>query len=305
MCIFCDACATSNSGQNTIHGTNDVDLLVGNSLANYIFGKVGNDSLSGHGGDDYLYGNEGDDFILGGSGNDYLVGDSVLDVSTDTSNDTIHGGAGNDRVRGGAGNDRLLGGADNDSLYGGNGDDKLFGNSGDDYLSGNEGSDKLIGGNGNDSLYGGNGLSNFSDARDTINGGSGQDFLVGDLGNDILIGGSDADRFGFVGGREFASVFLGVDTISDFGDGEDRILLAKRVFQNLSGDADSVIAQNEFVAVTDDATAMTREELIVYSTSTGNLFYNENGTASGFGEGGQFATLVGQPELIAEDIILV
>lgn len=305
MCIFCDACATSNSGQNSIYGTTDVDLLIGNSLANYIFGKVGNDSLSGHGGDDYIYGNEGDDSILGGSGNDYLVGDSVLDVSTDTSNDTIRGGAGKDRLYGGAGSDRLLGGVGNDSLYGGSSDDKLFGNFGDDYLFGNEGSDKLIGGDGDDFLSGGDGLLNLSDARDTLNGGSGEDFLVGDMGNDILIGGSGADRFGFVGGREFASASLGVDTIRDFGDGEDRILLAKTVFPNLSGDADSVIAQNEFVAVIDDATAMTREELIVYSTSTGNLFYNENGASSGFGEGGQFATLKGQPELIAEDIILV
>ncbi len=305
MCIFCDSCATSSPGQNTIHGTDDIDLLIGNSLANHIFGKIGNDSLSGHGGDDYLYGNEGDDSILGGRGNDYLVGDSVLDVSTDTSNDTIYGGAGEDRLLGGAGKDRLLGGAGNDFLYGGNGDDELFGNSGDDYLFGNEGSDKLIGGNGNDSLYGGNGLSNFSDARDTLNGGSGEDFLVGDMGNDILIGGSSADRFGFLGGREFVSEFLGVDIIRDFGDGEDRILLAKTVFANLSGDTDSVIERNEFVAVIDDATAMTREELIVYSTSTGNLFYNENGASSSFGEGGQFATLKGQPELIAEDIILV
>ena len=125
------------------------------------------------------------------------------------------------------------------------------------------------------------------------------------MGDDVLIGGGNADRFGFLGGREFASASLGVDNIRDFGNGEDRILLAKRVFSNLSGDANSVIAQNEFVAVTDDATAMTREELIVYSKSTGNLFYNKNGASSGFGEGGQFATLNGQPELIAEDLILV
>ncbi|MEL7420930.1 MAG: hypothetical protein AAGK10_20530, partial [Cyanobacteria bacterium J06555_3] len=154
-------------------------------------------------------------------------------------------------------------------------------------------------------LYGGNGLSNFSDAADTLNGGSGEDFLSGDMGNDLLIGGSGADRFVFLGGRGFASPSLGVDTIKDFGDGEDRIMLAKTVFPSLSGNVDSVIDSDEFVAAIDDATAMMREELIVYSTSTGNLFYNENGTADGFGAGGQFATLKTQPELIAEDIILV
>ena len=305
MCIFCDACASPNSGQNQIYGTKDVDLLIGNSLANYIFGKAGDDSLSGHGGDDYLYGNDGDDSILGGSGNDYLVGDSVLDVSVDISNDILRGGAGNDTLLGVRGDDQLFGGAGNDNLYGGGGEDRLFGYSGNDYLFGNNGSDKLFGGNGNDSLYGGNGLSNFSDASDTLNGGNGQDFLAGDIGNDLLIGGSDADQFGFVGGEKFASAILGVDNISDFGDGEDQILLAKTVFQSLNSDANHVINQNEFIAVIDDATAMTREEIIVYSKSTGNLFYNENGTAHGFGEGGQFATLKGEPELIAEDIILV
>ncbi len=68
MCIFCDAYATSNSGQNSIYGTDDVDLLVGNSLANSILGQVGNDSLSGDERDDYIYVNQGDDSLLGESG---------------------------------------------------------------------------------------------------------------------------------------------------------------------------------------------------------------------------------------------
>ncbi|MEL7079562.1 MAG: hypothetical protein AAGM46_27100, partial [Cyanobacteria bacterium J06582_2] len=67
----------------------------------------------------------------------------------------------------------------------------------------------------------------------------------------------------------------------------------------------SLNTSTRYIAAIDDAAAMMREELIVYSTSTGNLFYNENGTADGFRAGGQFATLKTQPELIAEDIILV
>ena len=38
-----------------------------------------------------------------------------------------------------------------------------------------------------------------------------------------------------------------------------------------------------------------------YSSSTGNLFYNENGAAAGLGSGGHFATLENAAELFAND----
>ena len=44
---------------------------------------------------------------------------------------------------------------------------------------------------------------------------------------------------------------------------------------------------------------------IVYSSTTGNLFYNQNGTAAGYGTGGNFAVLTGLPALAATDFNIV
>ncbi|WP_335099932.1 hypothetical protein [Nostoc sp.] len=43
---------------------------------------------------------------------------------------------------------------------------------------------------------------------------------------------------------------------------------------------------------------------IVYDGVSGQLFYNENGDAAGFGSGGLFATLTGAPTLTASDFVL-
>jgi Ca2+-binding RTX toxin-like protein len=64
--------------ENAIAGSQN-DVLIGNSLANYLAGGDGNDMLDG---------NNGNDILSGGSGNDRLIGDS--------GNDTMIGGAGND-----------------------------------------------------------------------------------------------------------------------------------------------------------------------------------------------------------------
>jgi Ca2+-binding RTX toxin-like protein len=66
----------------------------------------GNDTLIGNGVANRLYGMRGNDVLVGGAGNDTLVG-----------------GAGNDTLKGGAGNDLLIGGKGKDILYGGAGRD--------------------------------------------------------------------------------------------------------------------------------------------------------------------------------------
>ncbi|TAH16985.1 MAG: calcium-binding protein, partial [Oscillatoriales cyanobacterium] len=90
----------------------------------------------------------------------------------------------------------------NDYLTGSSGNDIINGLAGDDVLTGLRGNDVLNGGDGNDILYGGKG-------SDTLNGGLGNDTLVGGLGNDVFVLGAG----------------LGVDTISDFGNGQDTIQL--------------------------------------------------------------------------------
>ena len=90
----------------------------------------------------------------------------------------------------------------NDNLTGTSSNDIINGLGGDDVLTGLRGNDVLNGDDGNDILYGGKG-------SDTLNGGLGNDTLVGGLGNDVFVLGAG----------------LGVDTISDFGNGQDTIQL--------------------------------------------------------------------------------
>jgi hypothetical protein len=59
----------------------------------------------------------------------------------------------------------------------------------------------------------------------------------------------------------------------------------------------------EFATVTSDAAAATSSAYIVFNSTYGRLFYNENGSADGFGTGGQFATLTGAT-LAGSDLIV-
>ena len=62
--------------------------------------------------------------------------------------------------------------------------------------------------------------------------------------------------------------------------------------------------QISFAVVSSESDAAASEAFIVYDGTTGNLYYNVDGTAPGFGSGGQFATLEGAPALAAENLIL-
>ena len=88
--------------ENAIGGAGD-DSLCGNTLANVLYGKGGNDQVNGREGADRLFGEYGADKLCGGTGNDWLEGG--------TGNDTLRGDAGNDILVGGTGKDTLVGGA--------------------------------------------------------------------------------------------------------------------------------------------------------------------------------------------------
>ena len=129
-------------------------------------GTEGNDTLTGYATDDVLDSGAGNDYIYGRDGNDTLSGGE--------GDDTLVGEAGDDVLDGGVGNDYLYGKAGNDLLQGGEGDDVLYG--GDNYDSRNDGNDTLDGGVGNDWLSGGNGADTYrfgiGSGQDTINNGA-------------------------------------------------------------------------------------------------------------------------------------
>ena len=163
---------------------------------------------------------------------------------------------------------------------------------------GGDGSNSLDGGTGNDTLVGGTGA-------DRLVGGSGDDALNGAAGNDVLIGGSGRDRFVFDTGTVFSANGVGVDSIRDLVSGVDKIVLDKTTFaalQSIAGNGFSIAS--EFAVVADDIAAAVSTAFITYSAATGNLFYNQNGAAAGFGTGAQFATVNTAPTAIDFAIVV-
>ena len=191
-------------------------------------------------------------------------------------------------LKGDRGNDTLVGADGNDTINGARGNDKLLGKSGDDLLIGRLGNDILLGGTGDDTLEGGIG-------RDRLNGGA---------GNDTLTGGGGRDRFIFNSNKEFDSNDFDIDTINNFqpdlrpdedGNQGDLILLDKSSFIKLRSAAGiGFSVDNDFEIVNTDDDVDNSNAFIVYSESSGGLFYSLDG------ESAQFAILDGAPT-ITED----
>jgi len=220
---------------------------------------------------------------FGGDGDDRLSGNRL--------DNTLYGGRGRDDLRGLAGDDRLFGDRQNDQLRGAGGDDLLDGGQGGDRLLGMAGHDWLRAKGGRDELVGGAG-------DDTLVGGGGADRLTGGRGDDLLYGRGGSDIFRFATGKVFAPQDLGIDQIFDFVSGSDRIALSRTTFAALGS------AGLEFALVEGDREVAESSGVIVYSRASGGLYYNANGAAGGFGDGGKFANLQGNPTVVASDFVL-
>ena len=91
--------------------------------------------------------------------------------------------------------------------------------------------------------------------------------------------------------------------IQDFG-ADDRLVLDMTVFSQLNGAVGGSLSSDEFAVVNSVEEAALSDALIVYGATSGNLYYNPNGNAEGFGQGAQFATIEGAPALTADDFVL-
>jgi Ca2+-binding RTX toxin-like protein len=311
---------TDSAGTDTIQSGVDLSLVVyatienlnltgaaligtGNGLGNTITGNGGDNTLNGGAGNDTLLGDAGNDTLIGGTGNDTLVGGTGNDtylfsitttsLGTDTITEAVVGGQDTIDFSGTTAAIRLnlgitttqtlVANGSKVTLTAANAIENVIAGAGADRIIGNDLDNRLVGGAGNDALI----------------GGIGNDTLVGGAGNDALIGGTGNDVFSFAGNSAFTLVSQGLDTIQDFTPGNDQISLSKSVFASLTSVA------NEFAVVEDDDLAGTSNGLIVYSSSSGSLFYNENGAAGGFGAGGEFAILATVPNLTASNFSLV
>lgn len=127
---------------------------------------------------------------------------------------------------------------------------------------------------------------------DTLTGANGNDVLIGGAGNDTLTGGIGADSFKFVTTRG------GMDTVTDFIHGVDKIEIVGQYFGNLAvGPLSSSNLKTSGTTLTNSA------PVFIYSSSTGLLSFDADGNGSGSAV--EFATLVGIPVLTNDDFVIV
>ncbi|MDQ2094845.1 calcium-binding protein [Rhodalgimonas zhirmunskyi] len=294
-------------GNDTVYGVWGRDTLLGGAGDDSLDGSFGRDLLFGGEGNDVLVGYFDNDTLYGGDGNDLLFGLSLRDYSSPGYNDLLHGGKGDDTLYGGGGYDTLYGGDGNDFLFGDNnnpgilvgyndlmygeeGDDRLYGRKGNDSLYGGDGNDTLVGELDNDTLFGGTGDDRLfgstqrdrlhgDDGNDLLSGNKQGDWLFGGAGDDTLHGGRDDDRL--TGGAD-ADVFLfdfGHDTINDFEDDIDRLLLEDALWTG---------------------TLTVAEVISTYATTDGT------DTMFDFGNGVMLDVLgIADPTQLANDIVIV
>jgi Ca2+-binding RTX toxin-like protein len=129
-------------------------------------------------------------------------------------------------------------------------------------------------------------LLNGSDGNDRIHGKADNDVLSGGAGDDLLVGETGKDVFLFDSNRPFRAADLGVDTVTDFVRGVDKIVLSRRTF----GDRKVAIVAN-------DAAVESTDAIVVYSQATGSLFFNADGVA-------KFAVIQSNQSLGAADFQL-
>ena len=271
---------SGSNGNDVLAGAHGPNRLEGNGWNDHLLGREGDDWLDGGAGRDRLEGGPGADVLRGGPDIDIAIYESsnagvvvrlhtVLEVGGkggDAEGDTYNGetytftdddGATREVVVpdiqnlfGSEHNDVLAGDIRDNWIYGQGGDDLLFGgpDGGQDFLFGGEGDDKVYGGKGSDILYGG-------DDDDLLVGGPGTDYL--DSARRVLARGSTAsdlrynivrhdygdDRLGGGAGDDYFYFYPdgGHDTILDFGNGEDRIVL--RAFEEILSIDDLTLQQ--------------------------------------------------------------
>ena len=257
---------------------------------------IGTNNINGTGnaGDNKITGNSGNNILAGANGNDIYCFNASTPLGSDTIQETTTGGIDtldftgtNTAVRVNLGVTTVQTAVTNNlrlTFSANNTIENIIGDSGNDRLTGNSLNNTLTGGGGNDQLTG-------QDGNDSLIGGSGDDLLTGGNGSDNFI---------------FNSSNLGIDTISDFTSGSDKIVLSKAIFTALQSVIGNGFSQPaEFASVADDDLVATSSAFIVYSTSSGSIYYNQNGSAAGLGSGSEFANLLTVPTLIAADFTLI
>jgi len=285
------------------------DFIRGSALADVIAGFSGNDQIYGNAGNDRLEGWSGNDTISGGTGNDFMFGGAGSDVyNVDSTSDRVFETAGltTTSTTDAGGTDLVVSSVTlsldayagirfvekltltGSTAINGTGNalaNTITGNNGANILHGNASNDVLVGGIGADTLYG--------DANN--------DLLRGGVGNDILWGGSGSDSFRFDTALS-TTTLANLDQIKDFNPVEDTIQLENSIFTKF-GTATTGTINSDFFKSISTGGATDANDYIVYNKTTGELFYDTNGSAAG---GSVKIALLGMNlNLTAADFVLV
>jgi Ca2+-binding RTX toxin-like protein len=155
-------------------------------------------------------------------------------------------------------------------------------------IVGTPGNDDMSGTNGNDSIYGLGG-------NDTIFANGGDDWVQGGAGNDSVSGGSGQDQYAFA---EYGTA--NADQILNFGSGWDGIQLDAAGFSNIGAPGRFAGGDVRFFSGAGATSGHDADDRIVYNTSSGQLFYDADGSGSGAAQ--LIATFQGNPGMAATDI---
>ena len=249
------------TGNWQAQGNNAANLIIGNSGVNYFNSRAGDDTIQAGDGNDSI------DISTGGTS---TYGTKVID-----------GGAGFDTIdidgyaKSGITVDVAAG-----TMSGGG--DAGAGNA---TLSNIE---RVVGGGFNDSIIGDAGANQ-------LEGRSGNDTLAGAGGVDTLFGGAGNDSFVF---GEFGTA--NADRIADFASGADRLLVDHNAFSAIGGVGGFAAGDARFYAASGASGGHDSDDRLVYNTSTGQLYYDDDG--SGAHAAQLVATLNAGTALSATDI---
>jgi Ca2+-binding RTX toxin-like protein len=272
---------TGTDGDDTINGLGGNDWIGGRAGNDHLRGGDGNDSLWGEDGDDIFYGDPGADLMIGDAGDDYF---RMLDESADYGEgDRITGDAGFDTLdfsgsMGASGITLQPGGGVTGGGAGGAG--RLQWGSIDQFI-GTRFADQLTGHIGNTTLV----------------GGDGDDTIEGNLGNDQLHGQGGADSFVFSDRAEAANA----DVIADFASGIDEIRLNAEAMPTLGAAGEFSADDARFYAAAGATAGHDADDRVIYNTTTGELFYDQDGSGS---LGAELIATVGGDAVAATDIVI-
>ena len=297
----------------TLVGVSAINAI-GNSLDNVLTGNSGDNVLNGNSGNDTLIGGLGNDLYvidsisdvitenaLGGTDsvrasfsdtlganleNLILTGTRAINATGNALDNVLTGNSAANTLNGGLGSDTLNGGKGSDLYIVDNAGDVVREavNSGVDTVSSSinytltDNVEKLILTGGSNLSATGNDLANTltgNSADNSLVGRVGNDTLDGGLGNDILIGGAGNDVFAFSSTLNAAT---NTDKVVDFSSG-DKLALSQLIFSQ-AGPV-GTLSSSLFVAGAGLTTGQDADDRVVYNTTTGNLYYDADGSGAG------------------------